>query len=266
VHLADWPSVDEFPADPDLVAAMDQVREIASTGLAVRKTHKIRVRQPLSTITVVSHNPARLAPFVALLADELNVKKVDVLDRAQIDPSAYGMVLSLTLNARALGPRVGKEVQRLIAAAKAGEWTSKQQLPGNASVVVAGTELLDGEFELSYSASEPRNALGFLADGGFVALSTEITPELAAEGLARDVIRAVQQARKDADLDVSDRIVLTLTGDDAAVAAIETHRDLIAGEVLATMLATLTGAPTARENGAVPVGEGSAVTISLERA
>jgi isoleucyl-tRNA synthetase len=71
----------------------------------------------------------------------------------------------------------------------------------------------------------------------------------------------VQQARKDAALDVSDRIVLTIVGDDAAVAAIETHRDLISGEVLATMLATLTG-----ENGATAVGEGSAVTIQLERA
>jgi isoleucyl-tRNA synthetase len=93
-----------------------------------------------------------------------------------------------------------------------------------------------------------------------------VTPELAAEGLARDVIRAGQQARQDADLDVSDRIVLTLTGDDAAVAAIEAHRDLIAGEVLATMLATLTAPATAGENGAVSVGDGSAVTISLERA
>jgi isoleucyl-tRNA synthetase len=261
VHLADWPSAEEFPADHALVSAMDRVREIASSGLALRKAQKLRVRLPLARLTVVTPDPAALDPFVDVLADELNVKAVDLEALAESSLATHGIERRLTVNARALGPRLGKDVQRVIQAAKAGSWN----LEGD-RVTVDGTELQTGEYDLVLATGSPDAAVAFLGDGGFVVLDTQVTPELAAEGLARDVIRAVQQARKDADLDVSDRIVLTLTGDEAAVAAIETHRDLIAGEVLATMLATLTGAPTAGENGAVPVGEGSAVTISLERA
>ena len=92
-------------------------------------------------------------------------------------------------------------------------------------------------------------------------LDTAVTARTRGRGLARDVIRAVQQARKDADLDVSDRIALTVFGDDAAVAAVGIHRDLIAGETLATTLDAKSG-----KNGATAVGAGSAVTIELEKA
>ena len=98
---------------------------------------------------------------------------------------------------------------------------------------------------------------------GFVLLDTAVTPELAAEGLARDVVRAVQQARKDAGLDVSDRIALRLGSQSAETrAAIETHRQLISGEVLATSLEV----GEAVEGTAIAVGEGASVTISVARA
>jgi isoleucyl-tRNA synthetase len=256
VHLEDWPVASEFPADHALVAAMDRVREIASAGLALRKAQKLRVRLPLARITVVSADPAALEPFADILADELNVRAVDLEPARESSLAEYGIERRLTVNARALGPRLGKDVQRVIQAAKSGVWMTEGDI-----VIVDGTALQPGEYDLVLATADPDAAVAFLADGGFVVLDTAVTPELEAEGLARDVIRAVQQARKDADLDVSDRIVLTIVGDDAAVAAIETHRELISGEVLATMLATLTG-----ENGAMAVGEGSAVTIQLERA
>jgi isoleucyl-tRNA synthetase len=262
VHLADWPDAAEFPADHDLVAAMDRVREIASSGLALRKAQKLRVRLPLARLTVVSADPSALEPFADILADELNVRTVDLEPLEESSLATHGIERRLTVNARALGPRLGKDVQRVIQAAKAGVWMTEGDI-----VIVDGTPLQAGEYDLVLATAEPDAAVAFLGDGGFVVLDTHVTPELQAEGLARDVIRAVQQARKDADLAVSDRIVLTIVGDDAAVAAIETHRDLIAGEVLATMLATLTG-----ENGpasgseATAVGEGSSVTIQLERA
>jgi isoleucyl-tRNA synthetase len=256
VHLEDWPAASEFPADHALVAAMDRVREIASAGLALRKAQKLRVRLPLARITVVSSDPGALEPFADILADELNVRAVDLEPARESSLAEYGIERRLTVNARALGPRLGKDVQRVIQAAKSGVWMTEGDI-----VIVDGTPLQASEYDLVLATADPDAAVAFLADGGFVVLDTAVTPELEAEGLARDVIRAVQQARKDAALDVSDRIVLTIIGDDAAVAAIETHRDLIAGEVLATMLATLTG-----ENGATAVGEGSAVTIQLERA
>ncbi len=156
------------------------------------------------------------------------------------------------------GPRIGKDVQRVIQAAKAGDWSQ------DAGVVTAGGIALEaGEYELELEAADPQSAIAFLPGGGFVILDTALTPELEAEGLARDVVRAVQQARKDAGLEVSDRIALRIAGDAVAVAAIGAHRELIAAETLATSLdareAELAGAGTA-------VGSGSAVTIEVERA
>jgi isoleucyl-tRNA synthetase len=255
VHLADWPDAAEFPADHELVAAMDRVREIASSGLALRKAQKLRVRLPLARLTVVSADPTALEPFADILADELNVRVVDLETLVESSLTTHGIERRLTVNARALGPRLGKDVQRVIQAAKAGSWS----VDGD-TVVVDGTALQPGEYDLVPQAADPDAAVAFLANGDFVVLDTAVTPELEAEGLARDVIRAVQQARKDAGLEVSDRIVLTITGDDLAVAAVTTHRELIAGETLATTLTAKTG-----ENGATAVGAGSAVTIDLER-
>ncbi|MGE3448953.1 MAG: DUF5915 domain-containing protein, partial [Microbacteriaceae bacterium] len=129
------------------------------------------------------------------------------------------------------GPRIGKDVQRVIQDAKNGLWS----LAGD-EVVVNGTPLVEGEYELVMEAADAESAIAFLPDGGFIVLDTTLTPELEAEGVARDVVRAVQQARKDAGLEVSDRIALTMSADAATVAAIEAHRDLIASETLATAL------------------------------
>jgi isoleucyl-tRNA synthetase len=256
VHLEDWPHVSEFPADHALVAAMDRVREIASAGLALRKAQKLRVRLPLARLTVVSTDPTALEPFADILADELNVRTVDLEGLRESSLTEYGIERRLTVNARALGPRLGKDVQRVIQAAKSGVWMTEGDI-----VIVDGTALQATEYDLVLATADPDAAVAFLGDGGFVVLDTAVTPELEAEGLARDVIRAVQQARKDADLDVSDRITLTIVGDPAAVDAVSTHRELIAGETLATALEVRAG-----ENGGTAVGAGSAVTIELERA
>jgi len=147
----------------------------------------------------------------------------------------------------------------VIQAAKAGDWTQ-----GADGVAVAGIPLLDGEFELVLEIADPSSAVGFLPGGGFVVLDATVTPELEAEGLARDVIRAVQQARKGAGLEVGDRIDLEIDGDPAAVAAVEAHRELIAGETLAVRLAV--GDRGGEAGDAIAVGAGSAVTIRVERA
>jgi len=255
VHLEDWPSADEFPADHALVAAMDRVREIASSGLALRKAQKLRVRLPLAKLTVVSADPAALEPFADILADELNVRVVELEPLVASSLATHGIERRLTVNARALGPRLGKDVQRVIQAAKSGVWMTEGDI-----VIVDGTALQAGEYDLVPQAADTDAAVAFLGNGDFVVLDTAVTPELEAEGLARDVIRAVQQARKDAGLEVSDRIALTIRGDELAVDAVSAHRELIAGETLATSLDVRAG-----ENGATAVGAGSAVTIELER-
>ncbi len=258
VHLADWPNAEEFPADDALVAAMDRVRQLASAGLALRKAQGLRVRLPLQTLTVVTPDAAALAVFSDIVRDELNVKAVELVEFDDSLVAEYGIARRLAVNARAAGPRIGKQVQQVIAAAKAGDWS----VDGD-RVVVGGVALEPGEFTLELELDDPAAAVSFLPGSGFVLLDTRVTPELEAEGLARDVIRAVQQARKDAGLDVSDRITLTLGADDAATrAAIAEHRDLIAGETLASALEL--GGSGASEP--VAVGDGASVTVALVRA
>ncbi|MBH0109095.1 isoleucine--tRNA ligase [Salinibacterium sp. NG22] len=229
VHLTDWPDASAFPADHDLVATMDRVREIASSGLALRKARSLRVRLPLASLTVVSDTPAALAPFSDILRDELNVKavKFDALEEGSLE--SFGITKKLTVNARALGPRVGKQVQQVIKEAKAGNWETTAD-----GVSVDGMPLEAGEYELQMEAADEASAIAFLSEGGFVIIDTQLTPELSAEGLARDVIRAIQDARKAAGFDVSDRISLTIGAlDPADHEAIGFHSAMISSETLA---------------------------------
>jgi isoleucyl-tRNA synthetase len=261
VHLADWPDASAFPADDALVEAMDAVRDIASSGLALRKSTGLRVRLPLARLTVVAPDPAALEPFAAILRDELNVKSVVLTPLSEESLGDYGVTRRLTVNARAAGPRIGKQVQQVIPAAKKGDWQ-----PSGENVVVGGVELLPGEFTLELAVADPSAAIGFVGDGGFVLLDTATTAELEAEGLARDVVRAVQQARKNAGLDVGDRITTTLGLDDPGADAVETHRDLIQAETLTTELVIERRGDLAAREGAVAVGAGSAVTVEVRRA
>jgi isoleucyl-tRNA synthetase len=105
---ADWPDAAALPADDDLVAAMDAVRAVCSTGSSLRKAEKLRVRLPLPELTVVTAAPAALVPFTGIIADELNVKAVSVLDVADAHGSDFGISQRLVVNARAAGPRLGR--------------------------------------------------------------------------------------------------------------------------------------------------------------
>jgi len=230
VHLEDWPDAEAFPADDELVTVMDRVRAIASAGLSLRKAKSLRVRLPLAKLTVVSDDGAALREFGDILLQELNVKDV-VFSALEADSfERFGISQKLTVNSRAAGPRIGKQVQSVIKAAREGDW----QATGD-TVVVGGVELLPAEFELELQSADQSNAIAFLLDGGFVILDTETTPELEAEGLARDVIRAVQDTRKAAGLNVSDRISMTIRGDrDDDIAALTDYKATIAADTLAT--------------------------------
>ncbi|ABL80712.1 MULTISPECIES: isoleucine--tRNA ligase [unclassified Nocardioides] len=232
VHLADWPLAESLPVDPKLVSAMDQVREVCSATSALRKAGSLRNRLPLSTLTVVVDDPAALAGFEAIVRDEVNVKEVRLLATESPEASSYGVEQRLTVNARAAGPRLGKDVQAAIKGSKSGDWS----VADDGTVTSGGLVLAEGEYTLETVAgsADGGSATGVLRSGGFVVLDTTVTPELAAEGLARDLVRAVQQARKDAGLDVSDRIALTIGGSDEVQDAARTHEQLITAETLAT--------------------------------
>ncbi|MBB5744428.1 isoleucyl-tRNA synthetase [Microbacterium ginsengiterrae] len=234
VHLTDWPDADAFPAADDIRSAMDAVRELSSVGNALRKKEKLRVRLPLARFTVVSPLADQLGQFEDILRDELNVKSVELVQLTDTAAAEYGISHRLSVNARAAGPRLGKQVQHVIAGARAGVWEERDGV-----VVVDGIALEPSEYELVLeTAGRPEGeALAIVPSGGFVLLDTQTTPELEAEGMARDAIRVVQEARKNAGLEVSDRIVLALNVSPEIAEALQGHAELIAGETLAVAIA-----------------------------
>ncbi|MCX8529889.1 MAG: class I tRNA ligase family protein, partial [Rhodoluna sp.] len=238
VHLESWPDASLFPHDEVLVRAMDKVRSVASVSNSLRKAAGLRVRLPLNKLTVVVEGSHELGDFASLIADELNVKNVALVELSLDSTKDFGVVKQLTVNSRVAGPRLGKEVQQVIQAAKSGNWSET-----NGVVTVGGFELIEGEFDLALVAdvSDTEDQIGILPGGGFVILDGHVTPELEAEGVARDLIRSVQQARKDADLDVSDRIKLTVTADETTIAAARTHDELLKSETLALELELVIG-------------------------
>lgn len=233
VHLTDWPDDAQYPAADEIRDAMDAVRELSSVGNALRKKEKLRVRLPLARLTVVSPLAGALGQFEDILREELNVKSVEVVPLTDTTAVEYGIDHRLSVNARAAGPRLGKDVQKAIQAARSGDWNEVDGV-----VVAGGIALEPAEYELVLETTgrPDGEALAIVPSGGFVLLDTQTTPDLEAEGLARDVIRAVQETRKNADFDVSDRIRLELrfaSAEDAdAVAAAFEVAD-VAGETLA---------------------------------
>jgi isoleucyl-tRNA synthetase len=204
---------------------MDQVREVASAASSLRKAKKLRVRLPLLKLTVAVENPQRLAPFKDLLADELNVKEVELTD----DIDRFGR-FELTVNARVAGPRLGKDVQAAIKAVKAGD-----AVVNTDGTLTAGPAVLQPEeYSSRLVAADPEYTAALPDGAGLVVLDGTVTPELEAEGWAKDRIRELQELRKSTGLEVSDRIrvIIAVPGDKLQWA--KTHADLIAGEILAT--------------------------------
>ena len=191
----------------------------------VVRARRLRVRQPLARLTVAAADAGSLAPFADILADEVNVKDVALTT----DVAAHGR-FEIAVNARACGPRLGGDTQKVIRAVKAGEWTANP----DGTVEAAGITLLAGEFTEKLVAADPTGTVALPGNTGLVVLDTVVTPELAREGLGRDVVRLVQQARRDAGLEVSDRIALILDAPESVVDAVREHETFVAGEVLAT--------------------------------
>lgn len=255
VHLADWPFLaDEKTGEPTelglvlkandaLVSAMDQVREVVSASLSLRKAEQIRVRQPLSKLTVVVADPKAVEDYVEVLKSELNVKSVDFSTLEDAPEHGLKIIHQLKVNARAAGPRLGKQVQFAIKASKTGAWHVDAATGAPVVETPNGEIALEaGEFEVinrveEQDAAEAANSVSAaLPSGGFVILDTALDDNLLAEGYARDAVRAVQDARKEADFNIADRIVLTLTAPAADAPKLEQFRDLIAHETLATTL------------------------------
>jgi isoleucyl-tRNA synthetase len=242
VHLADWPEPDGFRVDDDLRRRMQLVRRLVTLGRSARTEAKARVRQPLSKAIVVLPRAEvdHLAGLEELLAEELNVREIEVA-------RGIGELVTYTIkpNFKALGPRFGAQVRDVAAAlarADAHEVVAALEERDAATLEVGGEHVTLSREELDVRVSG-REGFSLAQDGPYgVALDLHVTPELAAEGIAREVVRAVQDLRKSSGLAVEDRIELWLSSDDVAVSgALREHEGMIGKEVLAR--STLLEAP-----------------------
>jgi isoleucyl-tRNA synthetase len=253
VHLEDWPDASIVPSDDELETVMDQVRDVCSTTLSLRKVHSRRVRLPLGELTVASPLANKLQSFISIITDEVNVHKVTLT-------TELGQVAKheLQLIPAALGPRLGANTQKVIVAVKKGDWS----INGD-EVIAGGVALEPHEFHVKLVAAAGDTetvASAALADGqGIVLLNIELTEALLAEGAARDIVRMVQQARREAGLAVSDRIVLTLGLPELLQSQVSQFETYIASETLAQRIEWVSGLE--------PTGDldGNAVHIGVDQ-
>jgi isoleucyl-tRNA synthetase len=234
VHLRDFPEPDPALADPDLEAAMEAVRLTVELGRAARAQAKAKVRQPLRRAVIVASDAERAAieARADLVTAELNVKELDfVSDESEL------VSYEVKPNYRSLGPRFGKHMPQVAAAVGALDPTVVAEVMARGDGV--GINVNGDEHELTPDdvslSLQPLEGYEVEAEAGHaVALQLELDDELRREGLAREIVHAVQNARKAAGLDISDRIELALDGDDELMAAAREHETYVAGEVLAT--------------------------------
>ena len=238
VHLCDYPTASADRIDEQLSARMNVLREIASLGLSARASEKLKVRQPLSGVTVILKDTSDqewLATHDELLKTELNVQNVTYTT----DAGQY-VAYSVVPNFKRLGPRVGKlmpQVKKAFGSADAAAMMAQLAGTGATSIVVGDESIsLDNEdIEVRLSAKDGWAAAQ--GTGVVVVLATELTPELVRAGLSRDLVRFVQDRRKELDLERTDRIeVLIGTDSDELKQAIEENSEYISGETLATSL------------------------------
>jgi isoleucyl-tRNA synthetase len=237
VHLVDFPVVDENLADHDLEAGMEAVRLTVELGRAARAQAKAKVRQPLRRAVIVANDAERAAieARADLVRAELNVKELDFV-------SEEGDLVSYAVkpNYRSLGPRFGKRMPLVAAAVEALDSAHVARVIGDGGEIginIDGDEHVLAAEELTL-ALQPLDGYEVEADAGHaVALQLELDDELVREGLAREVVHAVQNARKAAGLEITDRIELALGGDEELLAAAREHEAYLTGEVLATAVA-----------------------------
>ncbi len=237
VHLRDFPAPDPGLADPELEAAMAAVRLTVELGRAARAQAKAKVRQPLRRAVIVANDAERAAieASAELVTAELNVKELDfVTEEAEL------VSYAVKPNYRSLGPRFGKRMPQVAAAVEALDPAHVAGVMGDGGEVginIDGDEHVLGPDEVTL-ALQPLEGYEVEAEAGHaVALQLELDDELRQEGFAREIVHAVQNARKQAGLDISDRIALALGGDDDLLAAARAHEPYVAGEVLATSVA-----------------------------
>jgi isoleucyl-tRNA synthetase len=265
VHHCAWPEANPAWSDDTLLADMATARTVAALGHATRSAHNLKVRQPLAraVAVVAPEQRAGLLRMQELAADELNVKAVELAAN-----EAELITYKLLPNNKLLGPKFGARfpaVRASLAAADAAAAVAALRAGHTLDLPLPDGEAASLTLEDVLINPEPRPGFAVAAEGGVVvALDTTLTPELRAEGLAREVVRRIQDLRKSASFDISDRIVTHYGGTPALVAAIAAHAAYIQAETLSVEL--VAGAAPAGAAAADDAFDGEKLTLGLVRA
>jgi isoleucyl-tRNA synthetase len=261
VHLCDYPEAAMEFADAELERGMEAAQRTIELGRAARAQAKVKLRQPLRKAVVVASDSERdaIERLSDVVASELNVKELDFV-RTEAELVSY----RVRPNYRSLGPRFGKNMPQVAAAVEAldaGGVAAQLEAGAEVGIAIDGKEHTLGADDINL-VMEPLEGYQLEAEAGHaVALELDLDDELRREGMAREVVRAVQEVRKQAGLEVSDRISLELGGDDELIEAAREHQSYIAGETLATSVDY--GADGAGEKATI---EGRELRIAVSKA
>lgn len=211
VHLQDFPDVSFIDENRQLVADMDIIRDICAAILFIRDQKNLRVRLPLNKVTIFNYGDKQTSllniknnqSYQDLIKDEVNVKNIEVVAIAEQNKDIAQ--LKLQLNFKKIGAKFGPKMKEISKNAKEGNW---QKLSEN-KIKIADVILEEGDFEIKLIAKDQESSATLPSNDCIVQLDINITKELEQEGLARDIVRAIQQNRKEADLDVSDNIKIS---------------------------------------------------------
>ena len=229
VHLADTPVLNDIESNDSLIKQMDMVRAISSVAKAIREEHRLRNRLPLKSMIIAGDNADSLVDFVEALKDEVNVKNIELKSDIK-DVAGRFLYLKTPL----IGKRLGAYMKDIMAKSKTNEWSQNE----DGTLAIAGQTLFAEEYELRLVINEGMSGSALPDNTAVVILDTEIDENLEKEGIARDFVRMIQALRKTKDFDISDRIKLAYSSDNATVKnAISEYADYIKEQVLALEIA-----------------------------
>jgi isoleucyl-tRNA synthetase len=238
VHLQSYPRLDFLPDNLQLIKQLDIVQKICSAGLSVREKHNLRVRLPLLSLEIIGNNTNWLTNFSYMIAEELNIK--EVLLSNNINDVAD---LLLHINFKKIGSKYTNKVKEITLAAKNKQWQKQQE-----NISIADVILMPDEFELKLVA-KPYNQqnydiLALASNDYLIKLNIELNQNLINEGIARDIIRCIQQNRKEANFSITDYINLTLvTNNQHLFEVANSFQEHISSQVLAKNFNIISSSP-----------------------
>jgi isoleucyl-tRNA synthetase len=223
IHLTSFPAVDFMQEASELSRIMDKVRDICSTALSIRNKENLRSRLPLASLKIISKEEySNLAPYFDIIKEEINVKEILCLNNLE-DFSTVKLLLNFPL----IGKRLPAKMKEIIAESKKGTWKED-----NKSIIIAGESLLPEEAKVILEPSFQDGSAVLSSNDALIVLDLRVTEELLHEGIARDFVRAIQQARKDLNLEITDRITLSIESSEECLSIIASHKEYIESQTL----------------------------------